>query len=56
MNQDEKKSIDEIVEIFKKYTDEINDLKKEQDKIFSDFIEELEKEKMEEIRNKIKGE
>lgn len=56
MDKDEiKKRSEEIEKIYQEYMGKVNDLKKEQDKILEDFLHELEKAKMEEVRNKLKN-
>jgi hypothetical protein len=50
---DDQEKIKKIEEISKKYKAKINELKLEQDKIISEYIKELEKAKMEELRNEI---
>jgi mRNA-degrading endonuclease RelE of RelBE toxin-antitoxin system len=47
------KKTEEVGKIHQKYMDKLSALKKEQDKIIQEFVAELEKRKMEEIRNKL---
>lgn len=54
MNQEEiKRRANEIERLYKEYMTEMEKLKKEQDKVLGDFLHELERVKMEEIRNKL---
>ncbi|MFH0969309.1 MAG: hypothetical protein V1804_02275 [Patescibacteria group bacterium] len=46
---------EEIEKIYQEYIDKLSMLKKEQEKILGEFIAELEKRKIEEIRDKIKS-
>lgn len=56
MDKDEiRKKTEEIEKIYQEYVGKVKELKKEQDKILGDFLHELEKAKMEEIRNKLKS-
>lgn len=48
-----KKQAEKIEEIYRDYLEKMNELKREQDKILEDFLHELEKSKMDEIRSKI---
>jgi hypothetical protein len=49
-----KKQTKEIEETYRDYTEKMDELKKEQGKILGEFLQEAEKEKIEEIRNKMK--
>lgn len=54
MDQEEiKKRMEEIKKIYKEYADGMEELKKEQNQILEEFLHELEKAKMEEIRSKL---
>lgn len=54
MDQQEiKKRAEEIERIYKEYMEKMTELKREQDKILEEFLHELEKAKMEEVRNKL---
>jgi len=56
MDKDEiKKRAKEIEKIYQEYIGKVKELKKEQDQILEDFLHELEKAKIEEIRNKLKS-
>ena len=55
MDQDKiKKQAEEIKETYDDYMEKMDELKKEQDDVLEEFLHEAEKEKMEELRNKIK--
>lgn len=49
-----KKSIQEIEKIYQEYVKKVNALKKEQDQILKEFLQELEKAKIKEIRDRLK--
>jgi len=49
------KKAEKIQEIYRKYVQKINDLRKKQGRTIDDFIKKLEEEKMKEIINKIKS-
>jgi len=48
-----KKQAEKIEGIYQDYSVKMNDLKKEQDKILEEFLHELEKAKIEEIKSKL---
>lgn len=48
-----KKSHEEMEKIYQEYSGRLNELKKEQENIFKDFIAQIEKIKLEEIKNRI---
>ena len=52
--KNEQEKIAEIKKIYAEYKQEIEKLKKEQDQILDDFLDKMEKMKLEEIRNKLK--
>lgn len=54
MNQDEaKEKLEAIEKLYQEYLLKIDDLKKEKNKIIDDFVAELEKEKINELRNRL---
>lgn len=54
MSQDEIKNKKiEIEKIYNEYLVKMNELKKEQDKILAEFLHELEKAKIDELKNKL---
>ena len=52
-NEQVKKQAEKIEDIYQDYSGKMNELKKEQDKILEDFLHELEKAKIEEIKSKL---
>jgi ubiquitin len=48
-----KQRAEKIEEIYQEYIQKMGELKKEQDKILEEFLHELEKAKMEELRSKL---
>ena len=50
---DDQEKIKKIDEIYQKYKEKLTDLRRQQDDIFAEFLAELEKNKLEELRNKL---
>lgn len=53
MGDDYQKKKEEIEKIYREYADKMNGLKEEQDKILEEFLHELEKAKIEEIKKNL---
>lgn len=52
-NEQIKKQAEKIEGLYRDYSGKMSDLKKEQDKILEEFLHELEKAKIEEIKSKL---
>lgn len=52
---DIKQKTREVEKIYTDYIEEMNKLKKEQDDLLNNFLQELEKAKVEELKNKLNG-
>jgi len=56
MTQNEiKQKAEEVEKIYADYVEEMGNLKKEQDDLLNNFLQELEKAKIEELKNKLNG-
>jgi len=53
MDNDNEEKIKQIDEIYQEYKEKLADLRRQQDDIFAEFLAELEKSKLEELRSKL---